>query len=130
MESLVLKENGYQIILIYNEYLLKLYIKDNKNNKFRFKSIKFIFESNFTKYISNFKDLINQINNQKVLIKIKEHFVSNLQSKSNESTNVKYLYFSFVNNIYPNKKDTIISGKFYVLNVEYYLTKGIIVMSY
>ena len=127
MECLVLKELGYQIILTYNECLLKLYIKDNKDNKFRFKPIKFTFETKFTKYISNFKDLINQINNQKILIEIKEYFVSNLQSKSNESTIVKYLDFSFVsnNNINSNKPEIIITRKVYVLNVEYYLTKGI-----
>ena len=127
MECFALKEIGYQIILIYNEYILKLYIKDNKNNKFRFKPLKLIYETNFSKYISNFKDLINQINNQKILIKIKEHFVSKLQYKPNESTIVKYLEFIFVNNnnIIPNKHDIIISRNIYVLNVEYYLTKGI-----
>ena len=127
MEYLVLKELGYHIILIYNKYLLKLYIKDIKNNKFRFKPIKFIFETNFTKYVSNFKDLINQIKNKKILIKIKEYFTSNLQSEQNESTSIKYLDFCFVNNnnICSNDPDIIISKKFYVLNVEYYLTKGI-----
>ena len=124
MECLILKELEYKIILICNEHLLKLSIKDNTNNKIRFKPIKIIYEANFKKYMQNIKDLINQIKNQKILIKIKENFVSNSNSESKESTNVKYLDFNFLNNDI-NNNDIIITRKIYVLNVEFYLTKGI-----
>ena len=74
MEYLSIKKLGYQIIFEYNEYILKIYIKDNKRIKtFKFASINIIFEDNLTKYISNFKDLINKIKEKIISIEIIEH---------------------------------------------------------
>ena len=85
MEYLSLKEFGYQIIFEYNEYILKVYIKDKKRkNKFIFSSINIIFEDNLTKYFSNFKDLIDKIKEKIISIEIKEHLSSQSLSESNK----------------------------------------------
>ena len=126
MECIKVKVNEYQILFIYNECTMKIFAKDNKNDKLRYKPIKFLFEDNLTKYTSNFKDLINQIKNKIILIELKKHLYSNSLNKSNENLPIKYLELNLIkkdNEL--NKSEIIISRKIYVLNVEYYITKDI-----
>ena len=116
MEYLSIKKLGYQIIFEYNEYILKIYIKDKKRiKKFKFASINIIFEDNLTKYISNFKDLINKIKEKIISIEIIEHLSSQSQSDSNKKTNIKYLELNIkIKNINLNKINNIISRNIYV----------------
>ena len=115
MEFFLIKEAGYKIIFAYSEYLLKVYIKENiekRKEKHKFASIKISFEDNFTKFFSNFKDLINKIKNKIIFIEIKK--------------NPSFIELSIINKgINSNKQENIISRKIYAFNVKYYLTKGI-----
>ena len=129
MEYFLIKESGYKILFSLNEYLLNIYIRGNivkRRNKFRFTSINISFEDNFSKYISNFKDLIKKIQNKIIFIEIKENFSSTLQTDLDKKSNIKYIELDIINkDNNSNKQESIISRKIYSLNVEYYLTKGI-----
>ena len=83
MEYFLIKESGYKILFSLNEYLLNVYIKDNiekRENKLKFAYINISFEDNFSKYFSNFKDLIIKMKNKIIFIEIIENFSSTLQS--------------------------------------------------
>ena len=129
MEYFLIKESGYKILFSYNELLLNVNIRDNivkRTNKFRFTSIDISFEDSFSKYISNFKDLIKKIQNKIIFIEIKENFPSIFQTDLDKKSNIKYIELDIINkDNNSNKQESIISRKIYSLNVEYYLTKGI-----
>ena len=107
MENFIINESGYKIIFLYNESLLNIFIKERKN-KIKFAPIKVPFQEYFKKYISNFEDLINQINQKRIFIEIKE---------PSNSRNINYLILN-IKNI---NNQNLLSIEINVLNIEYYL---------
>ena len=115
--------NGYKIRFLYNENLLKInvhYNLPNGNDKIKFKNIIFNLESKFRKYISNFNDLIKQIKENKIDIRINNDSIAPLH---NNNIKIKEYYFQFLKKE-QNNDIIIISERIYSLNVEYYLIEG------
>ena len=127
MECFSKRISGYQFIFIYNKNLIKVYIRDNLNKDRKFSPIKIKYEDNAKNFISNFEDLFDLINKNIIKIKIKEHLSPISQPNSNEAMNIKYIELNFINeDIFTKKAITILSCKIYMLNVEYYVTKGVL----
>ena len=121
MEILKTNEKEYKIIILYDQYSLNLSIKNIKSKiedkiKYEYESIKIDYIYNFKKYFKNFKDLIDKIKQEEILLKIEEKL-------NEDNTNIKYLNLNIINNNKDNIKK-IISKKINKLNVEYYLTYG------
>ena len=127
MECFSKRISGYQFIFIYNKNLINVYIRDNLNKDRKFSPIKIKYEDNAKNFISNFEDLFDMINKNIIKIKIKEHLSPISQPNSNEAMNIKYIELNFINeDIFTKKAITILSCKIYMLNVEYYVTKGVL----
>ena len=119
MEILKTNEKEYKIIILYAQYSLNLSIKNIKSkieDKIKYESIKIDYKYNFKKYFKNFKDLIDKIKQEEILIEIEEKL-------NEDKTNIKYLNLNIINNN-KNNFNKIISKKINKLNVEYYLTYG------
>ena len=117
MKSFKVCEGGYEIIFIYNESLLNIYTRNQESKEKeepQFVNLKLTFEKSLEKYINDFEDLIDQINQGKIIIDIKENF-----------TNIKHLDLNISKNNNNNVPEVIISRKIYTFNVEYYLTKAL-----
>ena len=118
---------GYKITFLYSDELIIINISDKiskGNNKIKFIDIALNLEDNLRKYISNFKDLIKQIKDDKIIIKIYEEFNSfnSLLLLSNNYKIINY-YFQLAKKE-RNEEIKIISKRIYTLNVEYYLISG------
>ena len=115
---------GYKIIFIYNEVELKIITRDknsNGNKKNNFTNLIFNLEGDFRKYFSNFKELIKQVKEKKIFIKISNNI--SIISATNKEINTNEYYFQLIKND-GNREKIIISKRIYTLNVKYYLTKG------
>ena len=119
MKIFTTNKKGYKIIFIYNEHSLNISIRNVESNiekEIKFESIRVEFKNNFKKFIENFNDLIEKINQKKIIINIEEQLNEN-------KTNIKNLDLNIIENL-SDKSNIIISKKINKLNVEYYLTYG------
>ena len=115
MENYVIEKDEFIIIFSFNSDSLNIYIK-HKIKKIQFETSRLKFEDEediLIKYISNFKDLINKIQQNDIKVEIEKHL-------SNVVKYVKYIKL----NLKINEKDILLSKDIYSLNVEYYLTEG------
>ena len=115
MEVFRIKQGRYNIIFVYNETLLNISI--NPHESMEEKDIKFvkdtlILDETLKKYFQNFKDLINQMKQNKIQVTIKENF-----KQSGDKILLKYLDFKI-------DGESNITRKIYIYNIEYYLTKN------
>ena len=104
---------GYKIIFLYNENLLKIYVQDKISkgkNKIKFINITLNLDDKLRKYFSDFKELIKQIKEKNISIRI----------DSDKNIKTKY-YFKLIKK---EKNKEIISERIYTLNVEYYFING------
>ena len=115
MENYDIEKDEFIIIFSFNSDSLNIYIK-HKIKKIQFETTRLKFEDEediLIKYISNFKDLINKIQQNDIKVEIEKH-LSNV---------VKYMKYIKLN-LKINEKDILLSKDIYSLNVEYYLTEG------
>ena len=119
METYDIIKNRYKILFLYSETLLNIYIRDiglKGKNKINFMNINLALDESLRKYFTNFSDLINQIKEGKIMIKI--------NCDTNPIFfNAKNYEFQLIKDEM-NEKKIILSRIIYIFNVEYYLTKG------
>ena len=119
METYDIIKNRYKILFLYSETLLNIYIRDiglKGKNKINFMNIDLALDESLRKYFTNFSDLINQIKEGKIMIKI--------NCDTNPIFfNAKNYEFQLIEDKMNGKK-IILSRIIYIFNVEYYLTKG------
>ena len=111
--------NKIQYKILYNENSLKISVNDRelkRKNKINFSDVYITLDESLKIYFSNFKDLMEQIIEKKIEIELNEY-------TKIEEMNVKYYEFKLIKNEMYEKK-VITSRRIYILNVEYYLTKG------
>ena len=114
-------QKGYKIYIFKNSYNLNISIKGEKREekvRNKFNHIQINLNDNFNEFLSNFEDIFKQIKDKNLIIILEEVF-------DTSKTYIKYLNFKIIKKDFnDNETKEIISKKIYVLNTEYYLTKG------
>ena len=123
MENFIQNEiKGYKILLILQDSILKIYVKDMKrigNDKIEFLPIQMKFKDHLKEYISDFNDLFEKIREgNNIIIDLKEELSIN---NNDNKKYIKNLNITIGNN---DINKIFISKKIYPLNIKYYLTKG------
>ena len=119
MEFIKIVQNGYIIIFYQDNSLLKVNIKNGKQKVgIRFKPFQLRFNDYLKECFANLEEFKNKIKYKKIILIIEE-------ALNIDKTYIKYLNFRLIDKE-RNESKEIFSKKIYVLNVEYYLTKGIV----
>jgi len=116
-------ENDFKLKFSNVNSMININIQNKKEN-IKFMPIHISFKNDFIDYFTNFQDLIAQIKEKKIKIDLEKVYIKSSLTINKSKKFIKYINLKLFKN---NKKESKVfySEKIYVLNAQYYLTKGI-----